>query len=62
MLGDDPDPTVMTERFGFWEVSDTGEGSMRLQFRQEGKQRIMLVSKRSTKARGKRGKYERMQV
>ena len=28
MFGDDPDPTVMKVRFGFGEVSDTGEGSM----------------------------------
>ena len=28
MLGDDPDPTVMTDRFGFGQVSDMGEGSM----------------------------------
>ena len=28
MFGDDPDPTVTIVRFGFREVSDTGEGSM----------------------------------
>ena len=28
MFGDDLDPTVTTDRFGFGQVSDTGEGSM----------------------------------
>ena len=58
MFGDDPDPMVMTARFGFGEVSDTGEGAMhyakRLRLRQEGKRRTRLVSERSTKARGTR--------
>ena len=66
MLGDDPDPKVTIARFGFGEVSDTGEGAMhcakRLRFRQEGKRRTRLVSEESTKTRGKRGNYERMQV
>ena len=56
MFGDDPDTTVTIVRFGFGEVSDTGEGSIhcakRLRFRQEGKRRTRLVSERSTKARG----------
>ena len=56
MFGDDPDPTVTKVRFGFEEVSDTGEGSMRLRFRQEDKRRIRLVSERTTE---RRGNYER---
>ena len=56
MLGDDPDPKVTVARFGFGEVSDTGEGAMhcakRLRFRQEGKQRTRLVLEGSAEARG----------
>ena len=66
MLGDDPDPSVMTERVGFGTASDTHTRGFvhcieRLQFRQEGKRRTRLVFERSTKAGGCRN-YERMQV
>ena len=56
MFGDDPDPMVMTERFGFGTASDAHTRGFvhcteRLRFRQEGKRITRLVSERSTKAR-----------
>ena len=58
MFGDDPDPMVMTARFGFGEVLDMGEGAMhcakRLRFRQEGKRRtrdLMSSEKRERRER-----------
>ena len=36
MFGDDPDPTVTKVRFGFGEVSDTGEGAMHCAKRDSG--------------------------
>ena len=46
MFGDDPDPMVMTARFGFGEVSDTGEGAMHCAKRGSG------LSKRENEEQG----------
>ena len=57
MLGDDPDPSVMTERVGFGTASDTHSTGFvhcteRLRFRKEGKRITRFDLERSTKARG----------
>ena len=57
MFGDDPGPSVKTERVGFGQVSDTrkrgvGACAERLSGLTRGKRKTWLVSERSTKARG----------
>ena len=57
MLGDDPDPLVMTARFKFGEVSDAhARGLCTVQrdyaARQEGLEKTRLVSERTTETRG----------
>ena len=66
MLGDDPDPTVTTVRLGFGEVfGRTPEGvggcAERVKRSDKREAKIRLDSERSTKTRGERGNYERMQ-
>ena len=67
MFGDDPDPMVMTERFGFGTASDAHTRGFvhcteRLRFRQEGNRITRLFSEQSMKERGEHDNYERMQV
>ena len=65
MFGDDPDPLVMTARVrsgrSFW--TRLRRWSVAMQRGSNGRTtNERLVSKGITKARGKRGNYERMQI
>ena len=66
MFGDDPDPMVTIVRFGFGEVSDTGEGAMHCAKRDFGlskrENEEQGWSRNGHESKGGRGNYERMQV
>ena len=67
MFGDDPDPTVMTERVGSGQVSDAREkGFCALCIEtlvwQEGKMKNKLGLETVNESKGGHGNYERMQV
>ena len=65
MFGDDPDPTVTKVRFGFGTIFGRVRGGV-LCIVQRGSNgrttKERLVSKGTTKATGRSGNYERMQV
>ena len=59
MFGDDPDPTITKDRFGFGTNFGRARGGDALckgglRFKQEGKRRTRLVSEGSAEARGAR--------
>ena len=66
MLGDDPDPTVTTNRVGYGTTFGRAGGDRGLtrevSWFDKREPKTRLVSERSTKTRGERGNYERMQV
>ena len=52
MFGDDPDPSVMTMQFGFGEVLDAREGSVRYAEEQGDRVQVWLGSERTTDGTG----------
>ena len=66
MLGDDSNPTVTTNRVGYGTTFGRAGGDRGLtrevSWFDKREPKTRLVSERSTKTRGERGNYERMQV
>ena len=66
MFGDDPNPTVTTNRVGYGTTFGRARGggwlAREVSWFDKREPKTRLVSERSTKTRGERGNYERMQV
>ena len=66
MLGDDPDPTVTTNRVGYGTTFGRPGGdrwlTREVSWFDKREPKTRLVLERSTKTRGERGNYERMQI